>query len=75
VINVREADLQGLRARLRRTRWPTPWPGAGWETGTNATDMARLVEYWVSGYEWRVHEADVNALPWHTSAVEGTDVR
>ena len=75
VIDVREADLQDLRARLLRTRWPTPWPGDGRETGSDAGELARLVEHWSSGYQWRVHEAAVNALPWYASPVAGTDVR
>ena len=75
VIDVPDADLQDLRARLRRTRWPTPWPGAGWEAGTDAGNLTRLVELWASDYDWRGHEAAVNALPWHTSPVAGTDVR
>lgn len=75
VIDVPDAELQDLRARLRRTRWPTPWPTTGWEAGTDAGELARLVELWSSGYDWRVHEAAVNALPWRNTRVAGTDVR
>src|SRR5437773_2389952 len=30
VFEVPEADLGDLRARLRGTRWPIPWPATGW---------------------------------------------
>lgn len=75
VIHVPDADLQDLRERLQRTKWPTPWPAAGWETGTSAGELSRLVAYWASGYDWRHHEADINALPWHSCGIAGTDVR
>jgi pimeloyl-ACP methyl ester carboxylesterase len=74
MLAVSEDDLQDLRARLRRTRWPTPWPGAGWAAGTDAAELRRLVEYWASGYDWRAHEAAVNALPSHLADVGGQPV-
>lgn len=75
LIDVPEADLQDLRARLRQIRWPTRWPETGWRMGTDADELARLVRLWASDYDWRAHEAALNDLPWHTSPVAGTDVR
>ena len=46
VFEVPEADLQDLRARLGRTRWPIPWPATGWEAGTDAAELHRLVQLW-----------------------------
>lgn len=72
VIDVPEGDLVELRTRLRQTRWPTPWPGVGWETGTDATELRRLVDHWASGYDWRAQEAAINALPSHFADIDGT---
>lgn len=74
VIDVPDDELEDLRSRLRRTRWPTPWPETGWEAGTDARELSRLIEHWASGYDWRVHEAAINALPWHVARLGGTDV-
>jgi pimeloyl-ACP methyl ester carboxylesterase len=63
VLDVSDADLDDLRTRLRRTRWATALPTTGWEAGTNRGELQRLVEYWATGYDWRVHEAAINALP------------
>ena len=70
-IQVSEAELDDLQQRLRRTRWPTPWPLPGWDAGTDATELRRLVEYWSSDYDWRVHEAAINALPSYIAHIEG----
>ncbi|MFF0968965.1 alpha/beta fold hydrolase [Streptomyces sp. NPDC003703] len=74
VIEVSDAGLEDLRARLRATRWPEPWPVDGWEAGTDATELRRLVAYWASDYDWRTHEAAVNALPSRFADIDGTPV-
>ncbi|MEV4314769.1 epoxide hydrolase family protein [Actinocrispum sp. NPDC049592] len=74
ILAVTDAELQDLRSRLRNTRWPTPWPVRGWDAGTDLTELRRLVSYWESGYDWRIHEATINALPSHFADIDGTPV-
>lgn len=74
VIEVSDADLEDLRARLRATRWPEPWPVDSWEAGTDAAELRRLVTLWATDYTWRTHEAAVNALPSHFADIDGTPV-
>lgn len=74
VLRISDDDLEALRARLRATRWAEPWPVAGWEAGTDAAELRRLVTYWASDYDWRAHEASVNALPSHFADLDGTPV-
>lgn len=74
VITVPETELHELRSRLLNTRWPTPWPETGWEAGTDSGELRRLVTYWASEYDWRAHEATINALPSHLADIDGTPV-
>ncbi|MGW7574877.1 epoxide hydrolase family protein [Streptomyces sp. NPDC054765] len=74
VIAVPEAELNELRSRLLNTRWPTPWPATGWEAGTDSGELRRLVTYWACDYDWRTHEATINALPSHLADLDGTPV-
>ncbi|MET7688938.1 epoxide hydrolase family protein [Streptomyces sp. NPDC005483] len=71
---VSDAELAELRARLERTRWPEPWPVDGWEAGTDTAELRRLTAYWADGYDWRAHEAAINALPSHFADLDGTPV-
>ncbi|GGT56216.1 epoxide hydrolase family protein [Actinomadura citrea] len=74
VIAVPDADLDDLRSRLRRTRWPDPWPAPGWSAGTDPAALRRLTAYWADGYDWRTHEAALNALPSRFADIGGTPV-
>ena len=73
-ICVADDVLADLRARLDRVRWPDEAPGAPWAYGTSVPYMKELVAYWREKYDWRVHEARLNALPQFTAPVAGIDV-
>ena len=64
-------DIDDLRDRLLRTRWPTEWPDAPGRPGRLSVELRRLVDYWSTGYDWRAHEQEINALPWHQADVGG----
>jgi len=74
MIAITDTELDDLRSRLLDTRWAAPWPVTGWDAGTDAGELRRLVTYWASGYDWRAHETAINALPSHTADIDGTAV-
>lgn len=74
VLAVSDAELADLRARLRSTRWAERWPVGGWEAGTDPAELRRLVAYWAGDYDWRAHEAALNALPSFFADLDGTPV-
>jgi pimeloyl-ACP methyl ester carboxylesterase len=73
-INVPQADIDDLRDRLARTRWAPGLPGTGWERGVPGAYLRELAAYWASGYDWRAHEAALNAYPQFITAIDGADV-
>lgn len=73
-IDVPNAVLDDLRARLRATRWPTPLENAGWDYGASTGYIRELCDYWADGYEWRVHEAHLNELPGFVANIDGVDI-
>lgn len=64
LLPVSDAELDDLRGRLAATRRPRLPQGVGWERGTDADFLARLLEFWRDGYDWRTHEARILSLPW-----------
>jgi Epoxide hydrolase N terminus len=73
-IDVAQADLDDLRYRLARTRWPDALPGAGWSYGVDRDYLAALVEHWRTGYDWREHEARLNGVPQFGTEIDGQNV-
>ena len=70
-IDIPQADLDDLRDRLGRTRWPDQLPGVGWDYGIALDDVRELAEYWRTGYDWRVHERRLNSFPQFTTEIDG----
>jgi pimeloyl-ACP methyl ester carboxylesterase len=73
-IEVPEADLDDLRRRLRRTRWPDPETVDDWSQGVPLLYLQRLCRYWADSYDWRVTEARLNAWPQLTVEVDGLGI-
>ena len=73
-VDVPQADLDDLRDRLARTRWPDELPDAGWSRGVPLGYLQELAAYWRDGYDWRKHEADLNRHPQFTTTIDGTGV-
>lgn len=74
LIEVPRAELDDLRARLVRTRWPDEAPGAGWSQGVPLGFLKKLAAYWADGYDWRKQEARLNAIPQFTTFIDGANV-
>jgi pimeloyl-ACP methyl ester carboxylesterase len=72
--HVPQADLDSLRDRLARTRWPDELPGVGWSYGVSKRYLVELVEHWCTGYDWREHEARLNQVPQFTTEIDGQRV-
>lgn len=73
-IAVDEAVLEGLRHRIRRTRWPDPAPGPAWQQGTDLGYLRGLLRYWADGYDWRAAEQRLNQFPHFTAELDGVVV-
>ncbi len=62
-ISIGEEEIEGLRAALRRTRWPRQVEGAGWSEGTDLAYLRDLCAYWADEFDWRVVEERLNREP------------
>ena len=73
-IDVAQSEVDDLRERLRKTRWPDELPGAGWEYGIPLSYLRELATYWADGYDWRENEARLNEFPQYTTNIDGQNV-
>jgi pimeloyl-ACP methyl ester carboxylesterase len=73
-IQVSDATLADLKERLARTRWPDELDDAGWDYGVPLGYLRELCDYWRTRYDWRKHEAALNALPQFVTKIDGVDL-
>src|SRR6266487_2181547 len=68
-IAVPEAELEDLRDRLARTRWPEKETVDDWSQGIPLADVRELCRYWAEDYDWRAREARLNTFPQFRTAI------
>ncbi|EOD64404.1 epoxide hydrolase family protein [Amycolatopsis vancoresmycina] len=73
-VDVPQADLDDLRTRLARTRWPDQPAATGWRLGAPVDYVRELAEHWRTAFDWRAQEARINGFPQATTMIDGTKV-
>ncbi|MEO8094725.1 MAG: epoxide hydrolase N-terminal domain-containing protein [Pseudolysinimonas sp.] len=73
-IDIPQSLLDDLQARLTATRWPAELAENGWTRGVPVSYLKGLAEHWRTGYDWRVHEAELNAIPQFTTEIDGQNI-
>src|SRR5437899_5644657 len=73
-IEIPEADIEALRARIAATRWPSRELVDDRSQGVQLATLRALARYWTSEYDWRRCEARLNALPQFTTGIDGVEI-
>src|SRR5919198_5434217 len=73
-IEIAEAEIDRLRARIEATRWPEMETVADPSQGVQLATMQALARYWATDYDFRRFEARLNALPQFKTEIDGLDI-
>ena len=73
-IDIDDAELDDLRARLARTRWPQAPSCGGWSRGVPRDYLQSLATYWADGFDWRAQECRLNELPQFVTEIDGQQI-
>jgi pimeloyl-ACP methyl ester carboxylesterase len=73
-IDIPEADLEDLRARIRATRWPEKETVEDQSQGVQLATLQALAHYWADEYDWRKCEAKLNSVPNFITEIDGLDI-
>ncbi|GIG70989.1 epoxide hydrolase family protein [Phytomonospora endophytica] len=73
-VDVPQARLDELNAKLDAATWPAPLPGDDWDTGVPVAWLRGLAEYLRHSYDWRAAEAELNAHPQFTTEIDGQNI-
>ncbi|MFD0679002.1 MULTISPECIES: epoxide hydrolase family protein [unclassified Paenibacillus] len=67
-IEIPQGELDDLRDRLARTRWPDELAEEGWNYGVPLDYLRKLADY------WRKHKAWLNGFPQYTLTIDGANI-
>jgi microsomal epoxide hydrolase len=73
-VTVSDAEIDDLRTRLARTRWPDQLPDSGWDYGADGDYLRTLCDYWRTAFDWRGFEARFNRFPQYVTDIDGQRV-
>jgi Epoxide hydrolase N terminus len=73
-VKVSDAELSGLRRRIKATKWPERETVTDDSQGVQLATTQKLARYWATEYDWRPCEARLNALPQFVTEIDGLDI-
>ncbi|TMR00846.1 epoxide hydrolase [Actinomadura soli] len=69
-----EEAITDMRRRIEAARWPSRELVTDRSQGVQLATVQELARYWTTGYDWRAFEAKLNALPQHTTDIDGVEI-
>jgi pimeloyl-ACP methyl ester carboxylesterase len=73
-VDIPDEALEDLRRRIAATNWPEKETVADQSQGVPLAMIQKLARYWMTDYDWRRCEADLNALPQFITEIDGLDI-
>jgi pimeloyl-ACP methyl ester carboxylesterase len=73
-VDIPQADLEDLRARVAATRFPEKETVDDFSQGVPRATMQALARYWHDEYDWRKCEERLNAVPQFMTEIDGLDI-
>jgi pimeloyl-ACP methyl ester carboxylesterase len=73
-IEIPQAEIDELRARIAATRWPEKETVADATQGVQLATIQALARYWRTEYDFRRFESRLNAVPQFMTEIDGLDI-
>jgi pimeloyl-ACP methyl ester carboxylesterase len=73
-VAISDSEIDDLKLRLARTRWPNPETVSDWSQGVRLENAKSLIDYWEREYDWRRFERKLNRFPQFLTEIDGLDI-
>jgi pimeloyl-ACP methyl ester carboxylesterase len=70
-IQIEQKYLDDLKSKLLLTRWPDEIEGSGWDYGASLSYMKELSDYWITYFNWRKTESEINNYGNYIAVIDG----
>ena len=71
-INVSDDILNQIYSKVKNYPWHEMPNDGGWEYGTNLNYMKEITKYWISEFDWRKHEKEINKFSNFSPSIAST---
>ena len=72
-IAIPQTQIDDLKLRVEMTRWPSVI-STDWSRGQPVVFIKELADQWLNIYDWRAHEAQINAYPQFMTEIDGQPI-
>ena len=73
-VNISDQIIKNIYDKVKKYPWHEMPNDGGWEYGTNLDYMKEISKYWVSKFDWRKHEKEINKFPNFITKVDDIDI-
>ncbi|PYS34125.1 MAG: multidrug MFS transporter [Acidobacteria bacterium] len=73
-VDIPQATLNRILARVKSTRLPDRLDAPDWRYGANWNYMKSLAEYWITQFDWKKAQANLNRYPQFIARVDDYDI-
>src|SRR5450756_2356929 len=70
-IELAQSHLDDLKTKLKLTRWPDEIENSGWTYGASLSYMKELADYWITYFNWRNTESEINRYGNFIAQIDG----
>jgi microsomal epoxide hydrolase len=73
-VDIPQATINRILARVKNTRLPDRLDSSDWRYGANWNYMKSLTEYWVTRFDWKKAQANLNRYPQFVARADDYDI-
>jgi epoxide hydrolase len=73
-VAISDSEIEDLKQRLARTRWPNPETVPDWSQGVRLENAKSLIGYREREYDWRRFESELNRFAHFLTTIDGLDI-
>lgn len=73
-IQISQNEINDLNERLTKTRWPNEMINEGWKKGAPTDYLKKLAAYWLTKFDWKKQEAQLNKYPQFITEIDGQNI-
>jgi len=73
-VNISDQIIKDIYDKVKKYPWHEMPNDGGWEYGTNLNYMKEISKYWVSEFDWRKHEREINKFPNFITEIDNINI-